>query len=83
MRLDDVSQVKSKKDLVDYIQKLRSDFAENADDWSNSDIASFLEALQAWINDSDGYYKNQGVQPPKSPDWRFIALALSAAKSYE
>ena len=43
-------------------------------DWVNSTLPDFLEAMQAWATASE---------LPEQPSWRFVALLLIAAKSYE
>ncbi|MGW5367138.1 DUF7660 family protein [Streptomyces sp. NPDC004009] len=51
--------------------------------WENADLAGFLEALAAWIDDADGWYSNAGRDLPASGDWSFFARALQAATTYE
>jgi hypothetical protein len=75
--------VKTKDDLVPFIRALRSDLSENRDAWENPTLESFLEAMEAWIGDMNGYYLNQGQQPPERPDWRTFALILAASRIYE
>lgn len=52
-------------------------------DWENSTLDRFLEALAAWTESSDGWYRNFGKDLPANGDWTFIARALSAATVYE
>jgi len=42
-----------------------------------------LEALAGWIDDSDGYYVNQGKPVPTAPSWKNVAEMLIAARIYE
>lgn len=51
--------------------------------WENADLASFLEALAAWVGDADGWYRHTGRYLPVNGDWRFFAHALRATTSYE
>jgi len=44
-------------------------------------LECFLEALQGFLTDLDGYYANRGQQPPARPDWSLFATALIAATS--
>ncbi|WP_420822752.1 DUF7660 family protein [Streptomyces atratus] len=53
------------------------------DAWENNTLATFLEALAAWVDDSPGWYQNFGKDLPAGDDWTFIARALQAAKVYE
>ncbi|MGH7970069.1 MAG: DUF7660 family protein, partial [Limisphaerales bacterium] len=43
----------------------------------------FLEALGAWVQDMDGYYRNQGKPVPEQLDWKTFSDILMAAKMYE
>jgi hypothetical protein len=78
-----LTDVTTKADLVEFIGALRNDLQLNAKEWENADLNSFLESLAGWIADSDGHYLNQGAKAPAQPDWRFVATALLAAKTYE
>jgi len=42
-----------------------------------------LEALARWIQDSPGYFKNQGLAEPDQPSWALLATMLGGAKIYE
>ncbi|WP_442811098.1 DUF7660 family protein [Streptomyces sp. NBC_01217] len=39
--------------------------------------------LAAWMNDSEGWYRNFDKEPPAAGDWTFLARALQAATVYE
>jgi hypothetical protein len=56
---------------------------QNKGSWENSNLESYLEAMQAWIDDMDGYYKNRGTNVPVSNPWQLIADILHAATMYE
>ncbi len=51
--------------------------------WENADLGPFLEAMSAWIEDMDGYYRNRGEAVPNRPDWSTLAEILAAARVYE
>jgi hypothetical protein len=36
-----------------------------------------------WVEDMDGYYKNNNIQTPENISWNFFANVLYAAKIYE
>ncbi|MEV8031868.1 hypothetical protein [Streptomyces sp. NPDC086182] len=75
--------VDSREDLAAFVRSLHRSHAEDGSSWENADLPSFLEALAAWIDDSDGWYSNTGRELPASGDWRFFARALRAATIYE
>ena len=74
-------QITTKTELTDLIAELAS---EDTAQWENSKLTTFLEALGAWLEDSDGYYKNAGLAlDPDSATWQLLGDALQAAKVYE
>ncbi|MGW6389684.1 DUF7660 family protein [Streptomyces sp. NPDC055103] len=75
--------VDSREDLASFVRSLRRGCADDGDSWGNADLAGFLEALAAWVDDADGWYRNAGHELPVDGDWRFFARALQAATTYE
>jgi len=77
-----VSAVRSREDPAEFVRQFHAELLEGAD-WENDDLASFLEALSAWIKDSPGVYRNRGEPVPVDASWSFFAGALRAAIAYE
>ncbi|MFJ4321890.1 hypothetical protein ACIP3A_02060 [Streptomyces tricolor] len=75
--------VDSREDLAAFVRALHRSHTVEGHTWTNADLASFLEALAAWIGDADGWYRNAGRDLPANGDWSFFALALRAATIYE
>jgi hypothetical protein len=75
--------VSSREDLASFVRALHRSQVEECGSWENQDLAAFLEALAAWIDDADGWYSNAGQELPANGDWRFFARALRAATVYE
>jgi hypothetical protein len=73
----------SREDLASFVRALHRSQAEEGERWQNQDLAGFLEALAAWIDDADGWYSNAGHELPTDGDWSFFARALRAATVYE
>ncbi len=80
---DQVEAVEDRAQLVAFIQALSKEFIANPRQWQHETIDQYLEALGAWIDDMDGYFINQGQQPPKEPTWKLFAQICIAAKYYE
>jgi hypothetical protein len=78
-----VAGIKSKADLVEFVRALGDDLRERPEAWENATLERYLSALASWLEDSDGYYQNQGRPVPESPSWRDVADMLMAAKMYE
>src|SRR5215467_10589251 len=57
-------------DLAKFIRHLRAELIAGGA-WENDDLASFLEALSAWISDSPGAYNNRGEQVAVEASWPF------------
>ncbi len=51
-------------------------------DWENQTLGRYLQALAAWLDDSDHYYANQHRVRPSNA-WEIINDALQAATVYE
>ena len=80
---DKIDGIKTREDLVRFIQELRAAYTNKSFTWDNNNLDSFLDALAAWTHDMDGYYKHKGMEPPKEPTWRTFADMLMAATMYE
>jgi hypothetical protein len=46
------------------------------DDWENTSLLSFLEAMQAWV-------ETMGPRVGEKPSWKFFETMVKAAKIYE
>lgn len=80
---DKVNAIQSRSDFVDFVQHLVQDLSTNQDQWENPDLASFLDAVAAWVSDADGYYQRHGLKVPEQPSWQMLGQILLAAKMYE
>ncbi len=83
MTPQDTAQIKTKEDLVAFLDLMRSDFQENGKTWENEDILSFLEAFQAWLSSSGNFYKNINIDASTVTPWKEVADAFVAARIYE
>jgi hypothetical protein len=75
--------VASREALAAFVRDLHRSHAEEGISWENADLASFLEALAAWIDDAGGWYGNADRNLPVDGAWSFFARALRAATTYE
>ncbi|MCG5213083.1 DUF7660 family protein [Streptosporangium sp. KLBMP 9127] len=71
--------VHSKEDLSDFILELRESMTGEPDSWENLTLDNYLEAMSAWLHDSD--LPSEIVT--SGPSWQFIAEILIAAAIYE
>ena len=79
----DTTKVGTKEEFVAFLDQVLIDFSKNGESWENPDLARFLESLQGWLQDCDGYYQNQQINIATVNPWRQIADAMAAARIYE
>lgn len=80
---DIIPSIQTRDDLAGFIGALADDLRRNPDAWENATLGSFLDALAAWTNDMDGYYRNINEEAPVAPQWKTFADMLAAARVYE
>ncbi|WP_199896827.1 DUF7660 family protein [Streptomyces niger] len=78
-----VEGVSSMESLADFLQSASEDFKNNAENWENRDLESFLEAMSAWIADSEAWFERRGLPLPSEEAWALVANAVMAASMYE
>ena len=81
---DMTNTVNDRQTFADFIDKLRQDLKTNPSTWTNKSLDDFLEAMNRYAQDIDGYYKNtnQNINAD-TPSWRVFADILMGAKVYE
>lgn len=80
---DRARAVRTREDLVLFIEALSADLGANPSTWTNTDLASFLAAMSAWSEDMEGFYDNGGEDLASLPPWRVLADMLMSARVYE
>jgi hypothetical protein len=78
-----VQNITSKEDFIEFVGALAQDFKTNTSQWENKSIDNYLEAVQGWTEDMDGYYINNNYPIPENVNWKVFAEILIAAKMYE
>ncbi len=79
----EINKIKSKSDFLNFLQLYIKDFKENKDSWENKTIDTFLEGMESWVEDMEGYYINMNMSVPENIDWKTFADILYASKMYE
>ena len=80
---DPIDAIQSREEFIAFMRDLSKDFRNNNVTWENDTLERYLDALAAWAEDMDGYYKNRGEATPVDINWKFISQLLLAAKYYE
>jgi hypothetical protein len=78
-----MTNVNSKEDFVKFMSYLINDLKDNPQQWENRSLLEYLEAIQSWTEDMDGYYVNNNLPVPKNANWNVFADILTAARIYE
>jgi hypothetical protein len=75
--------IQTRDDLVLFVRDLLADLRSRPDAWENASLDTYLEALAAWVEDMEGYYRNRGEATPEPPSWKTLGEILLAATMYE
>ena len=78
--------INSKESFVRFLVAQHEDYLQNGrnpDKWENNTLQNFLEAMSAWANDMEGYYKNWNLPIPENVNWKPFADILLGAVVYE
>jgi len=77
-------EVTNRQSFIRFLELLHQDFLRNKDEWENSNLERFLEAMTAYANDVQGFYinTNQNVNAD-NPSWQVFADILRGAIVYE
>lgn len=82
-----VEKINTKEDFLEFTQILIEDFSLNK--WENNNLADYLEGINSWVDDMDGYFENMkdfdALEKIKKNqlDWKILAKILLAATMYE
>lgn len=71
-----LGKIKNKDDFLKFMDTYISTIKELS-------IKDYLEAIRAWVEDMDGYYKNTGKEIPQNINWDFIAALFYVGGIYE
>lgn len=75
--------VTTRAQLISHIHSLLR-ARRNGDPWENERAEDFLEALAAWLQDCNGYYRNVAqTMDVENASWQLFADSVSAATVYE
>ncbi|WP_163401440.1 DUF7660 family protein [Flavobacterium fluviatile] len=74
----------NKAEFIDSIKKLRTDFELNNDNWDSQTIPEYLEAIERYAEDIQGYYDNtnQNINAEVA-NWKIFADIMKGASIYE
>lgn len=77
-------EVTDRKSFQEFVGLLLADYKANKDNWDNNTLDLFLEAIEAYAGDLDGYYLNNHPEiDADKATWRAFADILRGAVTYE
>ena len=76
-------EIANRAEFLSFLASLRSDLKTKPYGWENRDLPTFLQAMESWVADMDGYYRNIGQEMPPEPTWQMFADILNGARVYE
>ena len=71
-----IMSITNRADAVTAIGELLDDLKRNVGSWENPTLEHYLEAIQAWLEDS-------ARDQDEPPSWDLVVRMLKAAKIYE
>jgi hypothetical protein len=83
MPLSPDDELRDRDDFVAFLRDLHRDFQRRGQEWENPTLDRFLEAMAAWVESSEGWYRNTGKELPPGGNWTYFARVLTAATVYE
>lgn len=69
---EEIIKIKNKQDFLSFLNMFIKDFKNNKDSWENTTVDTFLEGMESWIDDMEGYYINMNLPVPENIDWKFL-----------
>jgi hypothetical protein len=77
--------VEDRASFIAFLNLFRKDLELNKDKWENVQLADFLEAMERYSADIDGYYSNtrQFGEDANQASWKRFADILQGARIYE
>lgn len=78
-----VARVSTREDLAEFVDALRRDLAEHAEDWGSDDLEGFLDALARTVRSFERILANFGEPPPPERWAPLVARLLLAARYRE
>ena len=78
------SHVVDRASFINFINDLREAYTTNPENWENTNISDFLEAIARYTEDIQGYYDNTNQKiDANEPSWQLFADVLKGASVYE
>ena len=81
---DRIDGIQSRSDLVAFLRSLVEGICDMESSKSHFHTEEYLEALAAWLDESDDYYGYRGERPLAAEiQWKHVGEMLLAATNYQ
>lgn len=78
-----IGSIKTREDFAKFVNTLLKFREENPTLWLNNTLGSYLNGIEMFSYDLEGYYKNKSIPLPSQPSWKMFAEVLRAAVIYD
>lgn len=84
MEFDQIN-VNDRQTFISFLRLFREDLKNNIGAWENANLEDFLDALERYTQDIQGYYDNSGQLEENASEasWKRFADILKGARIYE
>lgn len=77
-------EIKTKADFEVFLKAFVSEVEQDENGWENTNLTDFLNGMDGFVRDMEGYYKNMNEPfDINSVNWKILADILSASTVYE
>jgi hypothetical protein len=77
-------EVRDRQSFIQFIYLLREELRICPNGWENNNLLDFLEAIERYANDIQGYYDNTNQKVnADEPSWRTFADIFKGSTMYE
>jgi SPX domain protein involved in polyphosphate accumulation len=71
-------------DFIEFLKEFRKDLKDNKSNWENKTLEDFLEAMEAYAEDVQGFYDNMKMDIDANvPTWENFKTIMKGASIYE
>lgn len=74
----------SRIEFIEFLKEFRKDLRDNKSNWENRTLEDFLEAMEAYTEDAQGFYDIMKMDiDADKPTWEIFKTILKGASIYE
>lgn len=71
-------------EFIEFLKEFRKDLKDNNSNWENKTLEDFLEAMETYTEDIQGFYDNMKMDIDANvPTWENFVTILKGASMYE